>query len=97
MLTHEDRQRLTQIICGQQVNFVDVLTSNHTNLQISFVHSRYRNENVAICVLVDVSARVKMEESLQEMAERRSRPASRNRCSRRRLAMSCVPAVWHHR
>ncbi|MGL5701189.1 MAG: two-component system sensor histidine kinase RcsC, partial [Kluyvera sp.] len=50
MLTHEDRQRLTQIICGQQVNFVDVLTSNNTNLQISFVHSRYRNENVAICV-----------------------------------------------
>ncbi len=69
MLTHEDRQRLTQIICGQQVNFVDVLTSNNTNLQISFVHSRYRNENVAICVLVDVSARVKMEESLQEMAQ----------------------------
>ncbi|NIF46577.1 two-component system sensor histidine kinase RcsC [Enterobacter sp. Ap-1006] len=69
MLTHEDRQRLTQIICGQQVNFVDVMTSNHTNLQISFVHSRYRNENVAICVLVDVSARVKMEESLQEMAQ----------------------------
>ncbi|STW80295.1 two-component sensor protein RcsC [Klebsiella michiganensis] len=27
------------------------------------------NENVAICVLVDVSARVKMEESLQEMAQ----------------------------
>lgn len=69
MLTQEDRQRLTQIICGQQVNFVDVLTSNNTNLQISFVHSRYRNENVAICVLVDVSARVKMEESLQEMAQ----------------------------
>lgn len=69
MLTHEDRQRLTQIICGQQVNFVDVVTSNHTNLQISFVHSRYRNENVAICVLVDVSSRVKMEESLQEMAQ----------------------------
>lgn len=69
MLTHEDRQRLTQIICGQQVNFVDVLTSNQTNLQISFVHSRYRNENVAICVLVDLSSRVKMEESLQEMAQ----------------------------
>ncbi|KAA1051260.1 two-component system sensor histidine kinase RcsC [Pseudocitrobacter sp. 73] len=69
MLTHEDRQRLTQIICGQQFNFVDVLTSNNTNLQISFVHSRYRNENVAICVLVDVSSRVKMEESLQEMAQ----------------------------
>lgn len=69
MLTHEDRQRLTQMICGQQVNFVDVLASNNTHLQISFVHSRYRNENVAICVLVDVSARVKMEESLQEMAQ----------------------------
>lgn len=68
MLTQEDRQRLTEIICGQQVNFVDVLTGSNTNLQISFVHSRYRNENVAICVLVDVSARVKMEESLQEMA-----------------------------
>ncbi|WP_139151502.1 hypothetical protein, partial [Salmonella enterica] len=66
MLTHEDRQRLTQIICGQQANFVDVLTSNNTNLQISFVHSRYRNDNVAICVLVDVSTRVKLEESLQE-------------------------------
>lgn len=69
MLTQEDRQRLTEIICGQQVNFVDVLTGSNTNLQISFVHSRYRNENVAICVLVDVSARVKMEESLQEMAQ----------------------------
>ncbi|KAB8312247.1 two-component system sensor histidine kinase RcsC [Erwinia endophytica] len=69
MLTPEDRQRLTEIICGQQVNFVDVLTGSNTNLQISFVHSRYRNENVAICVLVDVSARVKMEESLQEMAQ----------------------------
>lgn len=68
MLTQEDRQRLTEIISGQQVNFVDVLTGSNTNLQISFVHSRYRNENVAICVLVDVSARVKMEESLQEMA-----------------------------
>ncbi len=69
LLTQEDRQRLTEIICGQQVNFVDVLTGSNTNLQISFVHSRYRNENVAICVLVDVSARVKMEESLQEVAQ----------------------------
>ncbi|NIC26188.1 two-component system sensor histidine kinase RcsC [Serratia plymuthica] len=68
LLTHEDRDRITRIICEQQVNFVDVLTSNNNNLQISFVHSRYRNEDVAICVLVDVSARVKMEESLQEMA-----------------------------
>ena len=69
LLTQEDRQRLTEMICGQQVNFVDMLTGSNTNLQISFVHSRYRNENVAICVLVDVSARVKMEESLQEMAQ----------------------------
>ncbi|MGP6488084.1 two-component system sensor histidine kinase RcsC [Duffyella gerundensis] len=69
LLTQEDRQRLTEIICGQQVNFVDVLTGTNTNLQISFVHSRYRNENVAICVLVDVSTRVKMEQSLQEMAQ----------------------------
>lgn len=68
LLTYEDRQRIIDIICGQQVNFVDVMTSNNNNLQISFVHSRYRNQNVAICVLVDVSARVRMEESLQEMA-----------------------------
>ncbi|WP_348225941.1 hypothetical protein, partial [Salmonella enterica] len=61
MLTHEDRQRLTQIICGQQVNFVDVLASNNTNLQISFVQSRYRNENVAIWLLADVSTPVKIE------------------------------------
>ncbi|WP_162870553.1 hypothetical protein, partial [Klebsiella aerogenes] len=66
LLTHEDRDRITRIICEQQANFVDVMTSNNNNLQISFVHSRYRNEEVAICVLVDVSARVKMEESLQE-------------------------------
>ncbi|MGX9236910.1 two-component system sensor histidine kinase RcsC [Pantoea ananatis] len=68
LLTQEDRKRLNEIIGGQQVNFVDVLTGSNTNLQISFVHSRYRNENVAICVLVDVSARVRMEQSLQEMA-----------------------------
>lgn len=68
LLTNEDRERITRIICERQANFVDVMTSNNNNLQISFVHSRYRNEDVAICVLVDVSARVKMEESLQEMA-----------------------------
>lgn len=68
ILTQEDRQRLTEIICGQQTSLVNVLTGSNAHLQISFVHSRYRNENVAICVLVDVSARVKMEESLQEMA-----------------------------
>ncbi|GAA0493999.1 MULTISPECIES: two-component system sensor histidine kinase RcsC [Tatumella] len=69
LLTAEDKLRLTEIIGGQQVNFVDVLTGSNTNLQISFVHSRYRNEDVAICVLVDVSARIKMEQSLQEMAD----------------------------
>lgn len=69
LLTPEDRQRLTEIICGKQVNFVDVLTGSKTNLQISFVPSRYRNEDVAICVLVDVSARIKMEESLHEVAQ----------------------------
>lgn len=68
LLTNEDRERITRIICEQQANFVDVMTSNNNNLQISFVHSRYRNEDVAICVLVDVSSRVRMEESLQEMA-----------------------------
>lgn len=69
LLTAEDKVRLTDIISGQQVNFVDVLTGSNTNLQISFVHSRYRNEDVAICVLVDVSARIKMEQSLQEVAD----------------------------
>ncbi len=68
MLTAEDRQRITRIICDQQVNLVDVLTKDNNNIQLSFVHSRYRNEDVAICVLIDVSARVRMEESLQEMA-----------------------------
>ncbi|MFC3394851.1 two-component system sensor histidine kinase RcsC [Brenneria rubrifaciens] len=68
LLTHEDRLRITRIICEQQSKYVDVMTSRNHHLQISFVHSRYRNENVAICVLLDVSTRVKMEESLQEMA-----------------------------
>ncbi|AXW87279.1 two-component system sensor histidine kinase/response regulator [Lonsdalea britannica] len=68
LLTYEDRIRVTKIICEQQSKSVDVLTSRNHHLQISFVHSRYRNENVAICVLLDVSARVRMEESLQEMA-----------------------------
>lgn len=68
MLTSEDRQRITRIICDQQVNFVDVITKDNNNIQLSFVHSRYRNEDVAICVLIDVSTRVKMEESLQDMA-----------------------------
>ncbi|WJV55108.1 two-component system sensor histidine kinase RcsC [Prodigiosinella aquatilis] len=68
LLSYEDRLRITHIICEQQSKSVDVLTGRQHHLQISFVHSRYRNENVAICVLLDVSARVRMEESLQEMA-----------------------------
>ena len=31
MLTHEDRQRLTQIICGQQVNFVEMCIRDRFN------------------------------------------------------------------
>ncbi|MGL9734250.1 MAG: hypothetical protein ACR5LD_08215 [Symbiopectobacterium sp.] len=67
-LINEDRLKFTRIICEQQSKYVDLVTSRNHHLQISFVHSRYRNENLAIFVLSDVSARVKMEESLQEMA-----------------------------
>lgn len=68
MLTYEDQKRIVDIICDKTSSYIDVVTSNNNHLQISFVHSRYRNEEVAICVLIDVSARVKMEKSLQEMA-----------------------------
>lgn len=68
-LTPEDRNRVGEVIRGQEVHFMDILTAANTNLQMSFVHSRYRNEDVAICVLIDVSARVLMEKSLQEMAD----------------------------
>ncbi|KEY60397.1 sensor histidine kinase RcsC [Serratia sp. DD3] len=68
LLTGEDRERITRLIREQQVNLIDVITSNNNNLQISFVHSRYSNEDVAICVLADISSRVKMEQSLQEIA-----------------------------
>ncbi|MGM3174932.1 two-component system sensor histidine kinase RcsC [Dickeya lacustris] len=68
LLTYEDRMRLVRIICDQHSKSLDVVTARNHHLQISFVHSRYRNENVAICVLLDVSTRVRMEESLQEMA-----------------------------
>ncbi|WP_241622954.1 two-component system sensor histidine kinase RcsC [Rosenbergiella australiborealis] len=68
VLTPEDRVRIGEIIRGQEVNFMDVLTASKINLQMSFVHSRYRNEDVAICVFIDVSARVMMEKSLQEIA-----------------------------
>ncbi|WMV73816.1 two-component system sensor histidine kinase RcsC [Xenorhabdus griffiniae] len=68
MLTHEDQKRIVDIICDKTSSYIDIVTSNNNHLQISFVHSRYRNEEVAICVLIDVSTRVKMEKSLQEMA-----------------------------
>ncbi|CAK9885425.1 MAG: Sensor histidine kinase RcsC [Candidatus Erwinia impunctatus] len=69
MLSAEDKKRLLEIIYQRQVSMVDVITTHQAHLQISFVHSRYRNENVAICVLIDVSARVKIEQALQEVAE----------------------------
>ncbi|MDC9580602.1 two-component system sensor histidine kinase RcsC [Xenorhabdus sp. PR6a] len=68
MLTYEDQKRIVDIICDKTSSYIDVVTSNNNHLQISFVHSRYRNEEVAICVLIDVSTRVKMEKSLQEVA-----------------------------
>ncbi|CDG20514.1 Sensor kinase protein RcsC [Xenorhabdus poinarii G6] len=68
MLTHDDQKRIIDIICDKTSSYIDVVTNNNNHLQISFVHSRYRNEEVAICVLIDVSSRVKMEKSLQEMA-----------------------------
>ncbi len=68
MLTYEDQKRIVDIICDKTSSYIDVVTGNNNHLQISFVHSRYRNEEVAICVLIDVSTRVKMEKSLQEMA-----------------------------
>ncbi|PHM49950.1 hybrid sensory histidine kinase BarA [Xenorhabdus miraniensis] len=68
MLTYEDQKRIVDIICDKTSSYIDVVTSDNNHLQISFVHSRYRNEEVAICVLIDVSTRVKMEKSLQEMA-----------------------------
>lgn len=67
-LSRTDKNQLNEIITSRRLNFVDVMTTNNTNLQISFVHSRYCNENVAICVLIDVSARIKMEHSLQQVA-----------------------------
>ncbi|SFU41695.1 two-component system, NarL family, capsular synthesis sensor histidine kinase RcsC [Xenorhabdus koppenhoeferi] len=68
MLTYKDQKRIVDIICDKKSSYIDIVTSSNNHLQISFVHSRYRNEEVAICVLIDVSTRVKMEKSLQEMA-----------------------------
>ncbi len=55
------------------------MTSNNNNLQISFCPLKLPYRRCAICVLVDVSARVKMEESLQEMAAAARRQASQSK------------------
>ncbi|QAV21887.1 two-component system sensor histidine kinase RcsC [Proteus hauseri] len=68
LLSHSDKQNILSIIAEKGSNMVDVVTNNRNHLQISFVNSRYQNEDVAICVLVDISSRVKMERSLQNMA-----------------------------
>ena len=90
MPTHEQAAADANYL-RQQVNFVDVLTSI-TNLQISFVHSRYRNENVAICVLVDVRRASKWRSRCCRRWPRLpSRPASRNQCSSPPSATNCAP------
>lgn len=70
-VTREDRQRLISSISNHQkyANFFEILTTDNTDLQISFVRSRYKNVEVAICVLVDISMRVRMEKSLQDAAK----------------------------
>lgn len=68
LLSHSDKQNILSIIAEKNSNMVEVVTNDGNHLQISFVNSRYQNEDVAICVLVDISARVKMERSLQDMA-----------------------------
>lgn len=100
LLTYEDRVRIVRIICEQQSKSLDVVTGRNHHLQISFVHSRYRNENVAICVLLDVSARVRMEESLQEMANAAEQASQSKSMFWRQSAMNCahrcmaLSAIW---
>lgn len=69
LLNDKDKQRILKIIREKSSNYIDVVTTNQTHLQISFVNSRYQNEEVAICVFVDISIRVQMEKSLQDVAE----------------------------
>ena len=69
LLSDDDKQRILTIIRQKTSNYIDVVTINNTHLQISFVNSRYQNEDVAICVLIDISIRVQMEKSLQDVAE----------------------------
>lgn len=69
LLSEDDKQRILTIIRQKSSNYIDVVTSSSTHLQISFVNSRYQNEDVAICVLIDISIRVQMEKSLQDVAD----------------------------
>ncbi|MGO2335673.1 two-component system sensor histidine kinase RcsC [Providencia sp.] len=69
LLSEDDKQRILMIIRQKTSNYIDVVTINNTHLQISFVNSRYQNEDVAICVLIDISIRVQMEKSLQDVAD----------------------------
>ncbi|WP_236611193.1 two-component system sensor histidine kinase RcsC [Providencia burhodogranariea] len=69
LLSEDDKQRILTIIRQKSSNYIDVVTSSNTHLQISFVNSRYQNEDVAICVLIDISIRVQMEKSLQDVAD----------------------------
>ncbi|WP_236620697.1 two-component system sensor histidine kinase RcsC [Providencia sneebia] len=69
LLSEDDKQRILTIIRQKSSQYIDVVTSNSTHLQISFVNSRYQNEDVAICVLIDISTRVQMEKSLQDVAD----------------------------
>ncbi|HDU8566066.1 two-component system sensor histidine kinase RcsC [Morganella morganii] len=69
MLSFEDRNRIGLLIKDKRQGMEDMVTRNGGHLQVSFVHSRYQNEEVAICVLVDISARVQLESSLQDAAQ----------------------------
>lgn len=69
LLSEDDKKRVLTIIRQKSSNYIDVVTSSSTHLQISFVNSRYQNEDVAICVLIDISIRVQMEKSLQDVAD----------------------------
>ena len=69
LLNDDDKLRILTIIRQKTSNYIDVVTTNGTHLQISFVNSRYQNEDVAICVLIDISIRVQMEKSLQDVAD----------------------------
>lgn len=69
LLSDDDKQRILTIIRQKTSHYIDVVTTDGTHLQISFVNSRYQNEDVAICVLIDISIRVQMEKSLQDVAD----------------------------